>query len=141
MGSAGLDRITRSFIRSRSGSWRQTRCCNRTLATERCGPVDERRPPRWLAVSFAALLVAGCRGAAPPVQPAGPAPIDHDATAETRALFSNLRRLARQHVLFGHQIDHAYGVGRSNEPGRSDVTETAGSYPAVYGWAAGGLQR
>src|SRR5947207_2211127 len=141
MGSAGRARNTRSCSRSRSGSWRRTRCCNRTLATERCGPVDERRPPRWLALSFAALLVAACRRTAPPVQPAGPAPIDHHATAETGALFANLRRLARQHVLFGHQDDLAYGVGWSNEPGRSDVKETAGSYPAVYGGDAGGLEQ
>jgi mannan endo-1,4-beta-mannosidase len=92
-------------------------------------------------VSIAALLVAGCRGAAPPLQPAGPGPIDHDATAETRALFANLRHVARAHVLFGHQDDLAYGVLWSGEPGRSDVKETAGSYPAVYGWDAGGLER
>src|SRR5205807_2646868 len=43
--------------------------------------------------------------------------------------------------LFGHQDDLVYGVQWSNEPGRSDVKETAGSYPAVYGWDAGGLER
>jgi len=94
-----------------------------------------------LRLIFAALFVAACRGAAPRVEPAGPAPIDHDATAETRALFVNLRRLAREHVLFGHQDDLAYGVLWSGEPGRSDVKEAAGSYPAVYGWDAGGLER
>src|SRR5437762_14200333 len=78
---------------------------------------------------------------AAPAAPAASGPVDPAATAETRALFANLRHLARQHVLFGHQDDLAYGVGWSNEPGRSDEKETAGSYPAVYGWDAGGLER
>jgi mannan endo-1,4-beta-mannosidase len=46
----------------------------------------------------------------------------------------NLKRLAPTAVLFGHESDLAYGVKWVNEPGRSDVKETAGSYPAVYGW-------
>lgn len=60
--------------------------------------------------------------------------MDRRATTETRALFANLRVIARDHVLFGHQDDLAYGVHWSGEPGRSDVKESAGDYPAVYGW-------
>ena len=98
----------------------------------------------WIV--FTAVLPAGCHAGlsgepAATVAPAASGPLDRGATPETRALFLNLRRLAREHVLFGHQDDLAYGVQWSNEPGRSDVKETAGSYPAVYGWDAGGLER
>jgi mannan endo-1,4-beta-mannosidase len=75
---------------------------------------------------------------APAAQPGGP--IDPQATAETRALFFNLRSLARRHVLFGHQDDLAYGYDWVAEPGRSDVRESSGSYPAVYGWEVSGLE-
>ncbi len=66
--------------------------------------------------------------------------MDSRATAETRALFANLRRLAGTQVMFGHQDDLAYGYRWVNEPGRSDVKEVAGSYPAVYGWDLGNLE-
>jgi len=94
--------------------------------------------PRSAAAPLAALVLA-CHAGAPP-EPRGPAPVDARATAETRALFANLRRLAGKALLFGHQDDLAYGVQWSNQPGRSDVKETAGSYPAVYGWDVGGLE-
>ena len=61
-------------------------------------------------------------------------PIDAAATRETRALFGNLRALARTRTLFGHQNTLAYGYGWTGEPGRSDVRDVAGAYPAVYGW-------
>lgn len=67
-------------------------------------------------------------------------PSDPHATARTRALFGNLRAVARNHVLFGHQDDLAYGVQWWDEPGRSDVRESAGSYPAVFGWELGWLE-
>ena len=96
---------------------------------------------RVAQVVIAAVLLAGCGGGAPlqSIQPA-PALVDANATPETGALFSNLRRLAPEHVLFGHQDDLAYGVNWINEPDRSDVKETAGSYPAVYGWEIGDLE-
>src|SRR5690606_17526096 len=68
-----------------------------------------------------------------------PAPIDPAATAETQALFRNLRALAPDAVLFGHEHDLAYGTKWRDEPGRSDVLETAGDYPSVYGWEVEGL--
>ncbi|MCP4610124.1 MAG: beta-mannosidase [Planctomycetes bacterium] len=64
---------------------------------------------------------------------------DQEATEETRALFYNLRRLAKSKLLFGHQASTAYGVGWSAENGRSDVKSVTGSYPAVYGWDIGHL--
>jgi mannan endo-1,4-beta-mannosidase len=100
---------------------------------------------------LAALLVAACsgRGGAPEATAGGaPAPaariaplVDGQATRETRALFGNLRRLAGTRVLFGHQDDLAYGHRWRAEPGRSDVRESAGAYPAVYGWELGDLER
>lgn len=65
---------------------------------------------------------------------------DQHATAQTKALFSSLDAIRQEHVLFGHQDDLAYGYNWINEPGRSDVLETAGSYPAVYGWELGDLE-
>jgi mannan endo-1,4-beta-mannosidase len=66
--------------------------------------------------------------------------VDSLATAETVALFTNLRTLAQTGVLFGHQDDLAYGVGWWGEYGRSDVKEVCGDYPAVYGWDLGDIQ-
>jgi mannan endo-1,4-beta-mannosidase len=66
-------------------------------------------------------------------------PCDTLATAETKALYRNLKELAKTKVMFGHQDDLAYGVYWWDEPGRSDVKETAGSYPAVYGWEIGNI--
>ncbi len=67
-------------------------------------------------------------------------PIDERATAETRNLYANLQRLSKQGVLFGHQDDLAYGVGWQYEPGRSDIRDVAGEYPAVVGWDLGRLE-
>ena len=67
--------------------------------------------------------------------------VDSNATPETKALFLSLSTLsASGNVLFGHQEDLAYGVFWQDQPGRSDVKEVAGSYPAVYGWDVGGLE-
>jgi len=66
--------------------------------------------------------------------------VDPDATRQTRALFANLKTLAPDAVLFGHQDDLAYGVNWQREAGRSDVRETVGAYPAVYGWELGDLE-
>jgi mannan endo-1,4-beta-mannosidase len=89
-----------------------------------------------------ALLALGCGAVAPPPSPVASAPrlVDPNATAETHALFVNLQRLAPHHLLFGHEDALAYGVGWIDEPGRSDVKEVAGSFPAVYGWDIGHLE-
>jgi len=67
--------------------------------------------------------------------------VDQKATAETKALFTNLKDLASSKVLYGHQDDLAYGYNWWSEPGRSDVKEATGSYPAVYGWEIGDLRQ
>ncbi|UCD57628.1 MAG: beta-mannosidase, partial [Candidatus Hydrogenedentota bacterium] len=60
--------------------------------------------------------------------------VDANATAETRALFINLRKLGRHKLLFGHQHTTCYGIGWRNDDNRSDVKSVTGSFPAVYGW-------
>jgi Glycosyl hydrolase family 26 len=61
-------------------------------------------------------------------------------TAETAHLLRNLQQLKNSGTMMGHQDDLAYGVGWKYEKGRSDVKESAGDYPAVYGWELGHLE-
>ena len=42
--------------------------------------------------------------------------------------------------MFGHQDDLAYGVGWKYDPGKSDIKEVTGDYPAVYGFELGRLE-
>ena len=67
-------------------------------------------------------------------------PVDSKASKETVNLYRNLKETIRKGVLFGHQDDLAYGVNWSYEKGRSDVKESCGDYPAVYGWELGRLE-
>ncbi|MFD2571474.1 glycoside hydrolase family 26 protein [Spirosoma soli] len=67
-------------------------------------------------------------------------PIDPKATAETKNLYINLQRLSTKGVMFGHQDDLAYGVGWQYQPGRSDIKDVVGEYPAVFGWDLGRLE-
>lgn len=67
-------------------------------------------------------------------------PSDKKATKETVFLYQNLNRLLNKGIMFGHQDDLAYGVGCKYVPGKSDVKEVAGDYPAVYGWELGRLE-
>lgn len=60
--------------------------------------------------------------------------VDAGATAETRALFVNLRQLGREKLLFGHQNSTFFGLGWQEQPDSSDVKTACGDYPAVYGW-------
>lgn len=60
-------------------------------------------------------------------------PIDRSATPETKALFNNLRTIAKNHTLFGHQHATEYGHGWQGEHDRSDVKSVTGSHPAVIG--------
>lgn len=63
--------------------------------------------------------------------------IDKKATAETKALFTNLYKLSQTGILFGHQETDAYGVNWTDTPGKSDVKEVCGAFPAVHGWDIG----
>lgn len=68
-------------------------------------------------------------------------PADISASKETVQLYRNLRKLSQKGFLFGHQDDLAYGVEWRYKEGRSDVRETAGDYPGIYGWDLGGIER
>ncbi len=57
---------------------------------------------------------------------------DAAATAETRALYSNLWAIQSKGFLFGHHDDLMYGRTWYNVPGKSDTKDVCGDYPAVY---------
>ena len=84
---------------------------------------------------FGALLLL-----ASPQAVAQSRPLDPKATPETNNLYSNLQRIAQQGIMFGHQDDLAYGAKWRYEPGRSDVRDVTGEYPAVFGWELGHLE-
>jgi len=65
--------------------------------------------------------------------------LDKSATAETCALYYNLKNISQKHMLYGHQDDMAYGVGWWNIDDQSDIKSVCGSYPAVFGWEIGNL--
>jgi hypothetical protein len=67
-------------------------------------------------------------------------PADRKATAETIHLYHNLKKLSSKGFLFGHQDDLAYGVGWKYVPGRSDIHDVTGDYPALYGWELGRIE-
>jgi len=60
--------------------------------------------------------------------------VDAKATAETKALFYNLKNLSGKGVLFGQQDALMYGVGWKGEYNMSDVKLITGSHPAMLGW-------
>ena len=92
------------------------------------------------AATISLLAAAACAGRGPSI-PENALPSDPEATRETQALYANLKRLAPDYVLFGHQDALAYGVKWKVEEGRSDVKDVAGSDPAVFGWELGDLER
>ena len=65
--------------------------------------------------------------------------IDKNATAETKALYQNLAKLSKKHILFGHQHATEYGHGWFGDADRSDVKSVTGSHPAVIGVDFSGL--
>ncbi|MDE3236595.1 MAG: hypothetical protein KGO81_11620 [Bacteroidota bacterium] len=75
-----------------------------------------------------------------------PTTADPNATAETKALFKKLYLLMDKHTLFGHEDDLEYGYGwrfKRNNPYNltSDIYNTCGKYPAIFGWDLGGIER
>ena len=65
--------------------------------------------------------------------------IDSNATAVTKALYFNLKKLAENNILFGHQHATQYGHGWVGDNNRSDVKSVTGSHPAVIGVDFSGL--
>lgn len=69
-----------------------------------------------------------------------PKMVDPKANRQTQALYENLKKIASEHILFGHQDDLAYGVNwKEWHKKRSDVKDVCGNYPAVFGWDIGKL--
>lgn len=66
---------------------------------------------------------------------------DKQATPQTAHLFTNLYKLEKKGVLFGHQDALAYGVEWKYQPGKSDVKAVTGDYPALYGWELGHIEQ
>jgi len=58
--------------------------------------------------------------------------VDNQATEETRALYANLWAIQEEGFMFGHHDGLIYGRDWVSEPGRSDVKEVCGDYPAVF---------
>lgn len=58
---------------------------------------------------------------------------DPDATAETKALYSNLWAIQEDGWMFGHHDDLMYGRYWYNVQGKSDTYDVCGDYPAVLG--------
>ncbi len=65
--------------------------------------------------------------------------VDTNATRETQALFFNLAKLSKKHILFGHQHATEYGHGWYGGNDRSDVKSVTGSHPAIIGVDFSGL--
>jgi len=104
----------------------------------------------YAGLALVLLLAGGCRTLGPAEEAQRPTLVDPDATEETKALYTNLRAVAQEHTLFGHQDDLAYGVqwdrrsdslARQAGERRSDVRAITGSFPAVYGWDVGDLSQ
>lgn len=97
-------------------------------------PVYKRNITKHLwSLPIVAILLFGCQQNTTPL-------IDKNATPETRHLYAKLFQLQGKKILFGHQDDLAYGVNWRYEPGRSDVKEIVGDYPAVMGWDIGHIE-
>lgn len=90
---------------------------------------------RYMTAFFLIALVVACNTATTQDLPS-----DKNATKETVALYNHLKSLLNKGVIFGHQDDLAYGVHWQYEPGRSDVKEVTGEYPALFGWELGHLE-
>ncbi|RIW34244.1 beta-mannosidase [Bacillus salacetis] len=67
---------------------------------------------------------------------------DQNATQNTRSLFAYLNSISGKEVLFGHQHATDEGITITREEGivESDVKNSVGDYPAVFGWDTLSLQ-
>lgn len=96
--------------------------------------------PAFLLLSWAlSFVLGGCRSdgrhAAAEFRPA-----DREATPEARRLHARLLRLLDCGTMAGHQDALAYGIGWHDREERCDFRETAGDYPAIFGWEVGELE-
>jgi mannan endo-1,4-beta-mannosidase len=65
-------------------------------------------------------------------------PVDTLLTAETWALWINLKKLQGKGILFGQQDATIVGFDWKNAENRSDVKTLTGTHPALYGWEISG---
>lgn len=91
----------------------------------------------WIVVLINACLACSSDSDPDPDPGKGDEPVtltlvDPQATNETKALYSNLWKIQRKGFMFGHHDDLIYGREWIQEPGRSDVKEVCGDYPAVF---------
>ncbi len=56
--------------------------------------------------------------------------VDSKATVETKALFSNLKKLENNHILVGQHDATLYGHSWAGDDNRSDIQDVCGSHPA-----------
>lgn len=66
--------------------------------------------------------------------------ISPQRTTETEKLLVNLKAIAVDGFMFGHQDDPLYGVTWEGDSGRSDVQSVTGDYPAVMGFDIGKIE-
>ncbi|MCI1831997.1 MAG: glycoside hydrolase family 26 protein [Bifidobacterium sp.] len=65
-------------------------------------------------------------------------PIDPDLCAAGRELLAKLQRAAGHYAMFGHQEDERI---RRDRAAASDVVAATGTFPAVFGFDLGGMER
>ena len=92
--------------------------------------------PFLIASLILAPLLCGCKEKIDP-QPEEPQDVvlslaDAGATAETKALYSNLWAIRDKGWMFGHHDDLMYGRKWYGTEGGSDTKDVCGDYPAVY---------
>ena len=92
-----------------------------------------------LIICWIILLMPGVAINAEEDSKSTPKLTDPLATAETKALYQNLYKVAKEGVLFGHQDTLAYDVGwkSTDKDFDSDVYRVCGKFPAVFGWDIG----
>lgn len=59
--------------------------------------------------------------------------ITPNPSPKTKALYANLKKIAKTNIMFGHHDTNHYGHTWIDETNRSDVKDVCGSYPAIYG--------
>ncbi|MBD1395351.1 glycoside hydrolase family 26 protein [Mucilaginibacter glaciei] len=104
---------------------------------------------RYISILVSVWVITACAVTKKPAAFSGPVVnraalkswlADKNATNETASLFYNLKASAKDRVLFGHMEDNKNGYdGWKDVPGRSDVYEATGAYPALYGFDFGGI--
>ena len=94
----------------------------------------------WGVILFAILLfsITSCLSKKGEAQPSL---ADKNATQETKELYQTLHQRLKEGIMLGHQDDLAYGIGWYKIPGKSDIKEVSGKYPAIFGWELGALER